>query len=75
MDNETRERFHTVDRRQDGFERLLQEQARAFADFRDMVNTWAKRFAYIVITIAVVNLDNPEGASYLISTASKVFGL
>lgn len=82
MDEDTRERFHKVelkhqeqDSRMDGIERLLKEQAKAFNDFRNMVNSWAKRFAYIIISIAALNVSGQDGGSMLISIIAKVIGL
>lgn len=82
MDNQVVERFHEVDlklkdheSRQDSFERLLEEQAKAFSVFQDMINTWAKRFAYIIIGIAGINLSDGDGASVVLTLVGKVFGL
>lgn len=82
MDAETRDKIHSVEltqkdhgARMDGFERLLQEQAKAFTDFKDMVNRWAKRFAYIVVGIAAINLEDGTGGSVALSMIGKVFGL
>ena len=81
MDSEIQEKFHGVEMKQkdlehrtDGLERLLEQQAQAFDDFKKMLNDWAKKFAIIIIVSVILGLEGSNGST-LISLVSKVVGL